>query len=70
MVKDDPRYTTFFTMLRLRVPASAIKQKMMYVYLQIVLSVIFSTTLELFFRDVILSFFVCRMEGINPDILE
>ena len=31
MVKDDPRYATYFTMLRLRVPASAIKQKMMYV---------------------------------------
>jgi len=31
MVKDDPRYATYFTMLRLRVPPSAIKQKMMYV---------------------------------------
>ncbi len=29
MVKDDPRYSQYFTMLRLRVPVAAIKQKMM-----------------------------------------
>jgi WASH complex subunit CCDC53 len=28
-VKDDPRYSSYFTMLRLRVPVAAIKQKMM-----------------------------------------
>ncbi|KAL6057024.1 protein localization [Balamuthia mandrillaris] len=28
-MKDDPRYSTYFTMMRLKVPASAIKQKMM-----------------------------------------